>query len=77
MTQQAARPLSIFTILALGQFAFPLAVAYLPLNLYLTRYYGGDLKMDIATVGLVLMIARLADFAVDPIFDLERRVDHR
>jgi len=67
VTQQAARPLSIFTILALGQFAFPLAVAYLPLNLYLTRYYGGDLKMDIATVGLVLMIARLADFVVDPI----------
>lgn len=67
MTQQTPRPLSLGTILALGQFAFPLAVAYLPLNLYLTRYYGGDLKMDIATVGLVLMIARLADFAVDPI----------
>lgn len=55
------------TVVALGQFALPLAVAYLPLNLYLTRYYGGDLKLDIATVGLVLVLARLFDFAVDPL----------
>jgi len=55
------------TIAALGQYAFPLAIAYLPLNLYLARFYGGDLKIDLAVVGLVLMIARFADFIVDPL----------
>ena len=61
------KPLSLRTFLALGQFAFPLAVAYLPLNLYLTRFYGGDLKIDIAAVGAVIVIARLLDFVIDPI----------
>jgi len=70
--------LPIFTIVALAQFALPLAVAYLPLNLYLTRFYGGDLKIDIADVGLVLMIARLADFIVDPLIGaLSDRYGHR
>lgn len=59
--------LPVLTIVALGQFALPLAVAYLPLNLYLTRFYGGDLKIDIATMGLVLMIARFGDFIIDPL----------
>jgi glycoside/pentoside/hexuronide:cation symporter, GPH family len=59
--------LPVSTMLALGQFALPLAVAYLPLHLYLTRYYGGDLKIDIATVGLVLVAARLFDLVVDPL----------
>ncbi len=59
--------LPVTTIVALGQFALPLAVAYLPLNLYLTRYYGGDLKIDLATMGLVLMVARFGDFIIDPI----------
>jgi Na+/melibiose symporter-like transporter len=63
----APQPLPLRSIVALGQFAFPLAVAYLPLNLYLTRYYAGDLRIDIATVGLVLMLARLGDFIVDPV----------
>ncbi len=77
-SQSSTKSLSLGTILALGQFAFPLALAYLPLNLYLTRFYGGDLKIDIATVGLVLMIARLADFAVDPVIGaLSDRFGHR
>ena len=59
--------LPVTTIVALGQFALPLAVAYLPLNLYLTRYYGGDLKIDLATMGLVLMVARFGDFIIDPL----------
>lgn len=59
--------LPVTTIVSLGQFALPLAVAYLPLHLYLTRYYAGDLKLDIATVGLVLVVARLFDFIVDPL----------
>lgn len=63
----ASAPLRFITVLALGQFAFPLAVAYLPLNLYLTRFYAGDLKIDIAAVGAVIVIARLFDFIVDPI----------
>ncbi|MCE9521782.1 MAG: MFS transporter [Alphaproteobacteria bacterium] len=63
----ATERLPTATILALAQFALPLAVAYLPLNLYLTRYYGGDLKIDIATVGIVLVAARIFDFIVDPL----------
>jgi Na+/melibiose symporter-like transporter len=70
--------LRLGTILALGQFAFPLAVAYLPLNLYLTRFYAGDLRIDIATVGAVIVIARLFDFVVDPIIGaLADRFGHR
>src|SRR5436853_1097052 len=67
VAHSVAPPLPFATIVALGQFAFPLAVVYLPLNLYLTRFYGGDLKLDIAVMGLVLMIARLADFFLDPL----------
>jgi glycoside/pentoside/hexuronide:cation symporter, GPH family len=63
---RASDRLPAVTVVALGQFALPLAVAYLPLHLYLTRYYAGDLKLDIATVGLVLVAARLFDFIVDP-----------
>ena len=71
-------PLRLGTILALGQFAFPLAVAYLPLNLYLTRFYAGDLRIDIATVGAVIVIARLFDFIVDPVIGaLADRYGHR
>lgn len=55
------------TILGFGQLAIPLAFAGLPIAVFVSKFYAEDLKIDVATVGLILLVARLADFIVDPI----------
>ena len=55
------------TIIGFGQLAVPLATAGLPIAVYVTRFYAQDLKINIEDVGFILLIARLADFLVDPI----------
>jgi GPH family glycoside/pentoside/hexuronide:cation symporter len=63
----AADRLSWFTVLGFGQLAVPLAFAGLPIAVFVSKFYTDDLKIDIGTVGAILLIARLADFIVDPI----------
>jgi Na+/melibiose symporter-like transporter len=53
--------------LGFGQLAIPLAFAGLPIAVYVSKFYAEDLKIDVATVGLILLVARFADFIVDPI----------
>lgn len=55
------------TVFGFGQLAVPLAFAGLPIAVFVSKFYTDDLKIDIATVGLILLVARLADFIVDPI----------
>ena len=59
--------LSWLTILGFGQLAVPLAFAGLPIAVFVSKFYAEDLKINIETVGLILLVARLADFIVDPI----------
>jgi Na+/melibiose symporter-like transporter len=55
------------TVLGFGQLAIPLAFAGLPIAVFVSKFYAEDLKINIETVGLILLVARLADFIVDPI----------
>jgi glycoside/pentoside/hexuronide:cation symporter, GPH family len=55
------------TVFGFGQLAVPLAFAGLPIAVFVSKFYAEDLKINIETVGLILLVARLADFLVDPI----------
>ncbi len=52
---------------AYGLFALPLAMAALPLYVHLPKFYGGTLGVDLALVGIVLLVLRLLDGLVDPL----------
>lgn len=59
--------LSWITILGFGQLAIPLAFAGLPIAVFVSKFYAEDLKINIETVGFILLVVRLVDFLVDPI----------
>ncbi|HUD52464.1 MFS transporter [Parvibaculum sp.] len=44
----------------------PMAVIGLPLAIYIPPFYSGTLGLDLAAVGIVMMLARLADVVIDP-----------
>jgi Na+/melibiose symporter-like transporter len=52
---------------AYGLLGLPLAMAALPLYVYLPKLYGADLGMDLALVGMLLLATRLADAVSDPL----------
>jgi Na+/melibiose symporter-like transporter len=54
------------TLAAYGVLGFPLAMAALPLYVYLPKFYG-DLGMPLATLGALLLVLRLADGLLDPL----------
>lgn len=54
-------------LLGFGQLAVPLAFASLPVAIFVTRFYAQDLRIGIADVGFILLVARFADIIVDPI----------
>jgi GPH family glycoside/pentoside/hexuronide:cation symporter len=66
-TNKQADRLSWFTVLGFGQLAVPLAFAGLPIAVFVSKFYAEDLKINIETVGFILLVARLADFLVDPV----------
>lgn len=54
------------TLLAYGALGLPLAALNLPLYVYLPTFYARDLGHGLATVGIVLFLARLLDTVTDP-----------
>ncbi len=52
---------------AYGLYAMPLAMAALPLYVHLPQFYGATLGVDLALLGAVLLVLRLADALVDPL----------
>ncbi|MEO7026060.1 MAG: MFS transporter, partial [Caulobacteraceae bacterium] len=55
---------------ALAAFASPgvcIGALAIALTVYLPRYYAGHLGLGLATVGLVFMVVRLVDMALDPL----------
>jgi len=54
-------------LIAYGALGLPLAALNLPLYVYLPPFFAEDLGVGLATVGLVLFLARLLDTVTDPI----------
>ncbi|HEY5310732.1 MAG TPA: MFS transporter, partial [Casimicrobiaceae bacterium] len=67
----AARPVvaSVRTsaLFAYGLLGMPLAMAALPLYVYLPKFYGDHLGIPLATLGIVLLLLRLTDGVLDPL----------
>jgi GPH family glycoside/pentoside/hexuronide:cation symporter len=59
--------LSTWQLAAYGQLVMPLAVIGLPVAVYLPPFYSGTLGLDLAAVGLILMLARISDVITDPL----------
>ncbi|WP_421860809.1 MFS transporter [Parvibaculum sp.] len=57
-------------LIGYGQFIVPLAIIGLPIAIYIPPFYTGTLGLDLATVGFILMIARLSDVVTDPLIGL-------
>jgi glycoside/pentoside/hexuronide:cation symporter, GPH family len=56
-------------LLAYGILGLPLAMAALPIYVHVPKFYS-DLGLDLAAVGGLLLIARLADALIDPLLGL-------
>jgi Na+/melibiose symporter-like transporter len=63
---QASSRLGWPRLAAYGLPGLPLAALGIPLYVYLPTYYADDLGLGLATVGLVLLAARLWDALIDP-----------
>jgi len=61
------RPLTRWQLAAYSGPALPLAMAGIPLALYLPQIYAGDYGLSLAMVGLLLMLVRITDVVTDPI----------
>ncbi|MAV37431.1 MAG: MFS transporter [Planctomycetaceae bacterium] len=62
-----SRVLSRTTIYAHGTIGLPLAVIGYPLAIWIPAHYSGGLGIGLATVGTILMLARLTDVVTDPL----------
>ena len=59
--------LSKKTLYAHGILGMPLAVIGYPLAIWVPAHYSGGLGISLATVGTILMLARLTDVITDPL----------
>jgi len=62
-----SEPISRKVIYAHGSLGLPLAVIGYPLAIWIPAHYAGGLGIDLAAVGLILMLARLTDVVTDPV----------
>ena len=68
--------LSTGLVTAYGQMVVPLAMMGLPIAVYLPSFYGDTLGLNLALVGVVLMVARLTDVVTDPIIGRLSDITH-
>lgn len=54
-------------LIAYAQMTLPLAVIGLPIAIYIPAFYSGTLGLNLAAVGVVLMLARFSDVITDPL----------
>jgi glycoside/pentoside/hexuronide:cation symporter, GPH family len=54
-------------LVAYAQMTLPLAVIGLPIAIYIPAFYSGTLGLNLAAVGIVLMLARFSDVITDPL----------
>ena len=57
-------------LLAYGGLNFPLSTVGLPLAIYLAPFYAGEIGLPLAAVGTAMLIARLFNFAIDPLIGI-------
>ncbi len=62
-------PLSFPRLLAYAILGLPLAMAALPIYVHVPKFYA-DLGLDLAAIGGLLLVARLADAFIDPLLGL-------
>jgi len=55
------------TIAAYGSLAFPLAAAFIALQIFVPTFYAESTGLSLTSIGLLLLIARLCDTVTDPI----------
>jgi Na+/melibiose symporter-like transporter len=69
---------SLARLIGYGSLGLPLAALNLPLFVYLPTFYADELGVPLATVGLILLAARLLDVISDPLFgELSDRTQSR
>ena len=64
-----AKPLSSAQIGLYSSFVVPLTIVSLPLTVYLPKLYG-ELGINLALMGIVLLVARVSDVVTDPIIGI-------
>jgi len=65
--EKGAPRLTRWQLVAYGQLVVPLAVIGLPVAVYIPPFYSSTLGLDLAAVGLILMLARISDVITDPL----------
>jgi len=55
------------TIAAYGSIAFPLAAAFIALQVFVPTFYAESTGLSLTSIGIVLLIARLCDTVTDPL----------
>ena len=68
MQKKIDKKLSKQLVLYYSLLAIPLAIVGLPLYIYLPTFYATTVGIEIATVGLIIFLARLSDVFTDPYF---------
>jgi glycoside/pentoside/hexuronide:cation symporter, GPH family len=58
---------SSLRLIAYASPAIPIAALGVPLAVYLPNFYAGPMRLGLATVGTIFMIARLWDVVIDPL----------
>jgi GPH family glycoside/pentoside/hexuronide:cation symporter len=64
-TGTGSTPLTRMQLVLFGLPEFAVYLAVIPVSLYLPLFYSRDLGLDLATIGFLLMLARVADVFVD------------
>lgn len=67
MTATKSKRLGLPRVLALSSLAFPLSGIGLPVAVYLSPFYANEVGLGVALTGLLFMLLRLWDVAIDPV----------
>ena len=59
--------LKLRELIAFALLSIPLSMGGLPLGLYLTPYYAGELGISLTTIGIVILLTRVTDVVTDPL----------
>src|SRR3546814_2995824 len=66
LMKPSGQTISIRFLVSLAAPALPMAALTLPLIIYLPEFYANALGLDLAVVGLIFTVVRLADLFFDP-----------
>lgn len=62
--------IGFWRIVAFGSVQLPLGTIGLPIAIYLAPLYSGQLDLSLQMIGVALIVARISDFATDPIIGI-------